>query len=148
MALAQRNLSVGHQSAIERLSAKIEAPAPKSDRVVYVWRVARLTDKECLERHFAITQIALLATLSFSGALKIDPPSRWIRIAGYRLKDGKLVPDVRRLSLAEIAPRTELTCWRCVRQSQHGKASALDCDCVSTADPLGEVANIYGFVRT
>jgi hypothetical protein len=37
---------------IDRIATRIEALAPKADRVVYVWRNPDETCKEVLERHY------------------------------------------------------------------------------------------------
>ena len=40
------------KAQIDRIATRIEALAPKSDRVVYVWRNRRETEDEVLERHY------------------------------------------------------------------------------------------------
>jgi hypothetical protein len=40
------------KAQIERIAARIEALAPKSDRVVGVWRNRGETAEEALERHY------------------------------------------------------------------------------------------------
>ena len=40
------------KAQIDRIATRIEALAPKSDRVVYVWRNRGETEEEVLERHY------------------------------------------------------------------------------------------------
>jgi hypothetical protein len=40
------------KAQIDRIAARIEALAPKSDRVVYVWCNRGETEEEVLERHY------------------------------------------------------------------------------------------------
>jgi hypothetical protein len=39
------------RAQLDRIATRIEALAPKSDRVVYVWRNRGETEEEVLERH-------------------------------------------------------------------------------------------------
>ena len=40
------------RAQLDRIATRIEALAPKSDRVVYVWRNRGETEEEVLERHY------------------------------------------------------------------------------------------------
>ena len=40
------------RAQLDRIATRIEALAPKSDRVVYVWRNLGETEEEVLERHY------------------------------------------------------------------------------------------------
>jgi hypothetical protein len=40
------------RAQIDRIATRIESLAPKSDRVVYVWRNPDETSEEVLERHY------------------------------------------------------------------------------------------------
>jgi hypothetical protein len=42
------------RAQIDRIATRIEALAPKSNRVVYVWRNVDETAEEVLERHYAV----------------------------------------------------------------------------------------------
>jgi hypothetical protein len=43
---------MANRAQIDRIARRIEALAPKSDRVVYVWRNLDETEEEVLERHY------------------------------------------------------------------------------------------------
>jgi hypothetical protein len=40
------------KAQIDRIAIRIEALAPKSDRVAYVWRTPGESEEEVLERHY------------------------------------------------------------------------------------------------
>ena len=43
---------MANRAQIDRIARRIEALAPKSDRVVYAWRNQGETEEEVLERHY------------------------------------------------------------------------------------------------
>jgi len=50
---------------IEKLSSRIEALLPRSDRIAYVWRNLGETDQEALERHYSDVSADRLAVRTY-----------------------------------------------------------------------------------
>jgi hypothetical protein len=53
------------RTQIDKLSSRIEALAPRSDRIAYVWRNRGETDQEALERHYSDVPADRLAARSY-----------------------------------------------------------------------------------
>jgi hypothetical protein len=57
---------------IDRIAQRIEALAPKSDRVVYLWRNTGESTEELLERHYRASPADRLGTQTYVFSWQCD----------------------------------------------------------------------------